>query len=114
MYEHRGQRPLSPRAFRWRLAKHVAVAALVVAASLAGGMGGYAYFEALSWPDAFLHVAMLLSGMGPIASPATSAGKVFAGAYALYAGLVFLVVTGIVFAPLVHRMLHRFHWDDES
>lgn len=112
MYEHRGQQPLSPGAFRWRLAKHLGVAALVVAGSLATGMAGYAYFEKMSWPEAFLHAAMLLSGTGPIAAPATPAGKLFAGIYALYAGLVFLVVTGIVLAPVVHRVLHRFHWGD--
>lgn len=111
MYEHRGQQPLSPRAFRRRLAAHVAVAGLVVAVSLVGGMVGMAYFEALSWPEAFLHAAVLLGGMGPLASPATPGGKLFVGLFALYTGLVFLAVTGIVLAPLVHRVLHRFHWD---
>ncbi len=114
MYEHRGQRPLSLRTFQLRLAKHVAVASLVVAASLAGGMAGYAYFETLSWPDAFLHAATVLGGLGLIASPATAGGKLFAGLYALYAGLVFVAVTGIVLAPVAHRVLHRFHWDDQS
>ncbi len=114
MYEHRGQRPLSPRAFRSRLAKHVAIASVLVAASLAGGMAGYAYFEALSWPEAFLHAATVLGGLGLIASPNTSGGKLFAGLYALYAGLVFVAVTGIVLAPVAHRVLHLFHWDDQG
>jgi len=56
---------------------------------------------------------MLLGGMGPVNSPVTAAGKLFAGLYALYAGLVFLVTAGLVFAPLVHRLMHRFHWPDK-
>ena len=98
----------------WRLAKHVAAAALLIAASLAGGMAGYAHFERLSWLDAFLNASMLLGGMGPVESPATPGGKLFAGLYALYAGIVFLVVAGIILAPVIHRLLHRFHWDEKG
>jgi hypothetical protein len=81
--------------------------------SLIGGMVGYACFEALSWPEAFLHSALLLGGMGLVAPPASSGGKVFVGLYALYAGLVFVAVAGIVLAPVLHRLLHRFHWEAE-
>jgi hypothetical protein len=56
---------------------------------------------------------MLLGGMGPVESPQTPGGKVFGGLYALYAGMVFLVVAGIILAPVVHRVLHKFHWDEE-
>jgi len=111
MYEHRKERLLPHRAFLRRVAKHVAVAALVVLGSLVGGMAGYVHFEGLGWLDAFLNASMLLGGMGPIESPATPGGKLFAGIYALYAGLVFLVVASIILAPVVHRVLHRFHWD---
>jgi len=76
-------------------------------------MAGYAHFEGLGWRDAFLNAAMLMGGMGPVESPQTEGGKLFAGFYALYAGLVFIVVTGIILAPLIHRLLHRFHWDQE-
>jgi ABC-type glycerol-3-phosphate transport system permease component len=113
-YERRGERPLTRQAFAWRLAIHVAVAGVVVLASLALGMAGYAWFEGLTWLDAFLNAAMLLGGMGPVESPATPMGKLFAGLYALYSGLVFLVLAGIVLAPVVHRILHRFHWTDEQ
>jgi hypothetical protein len=112
MYERRGIRPVSRRQFLRRVATHVGAAVIVVLASLAGGMAGYAYFERLTWLDAFLNSAMLLGGMGPVESPATPGGKLFAGLYALYAGLVFLVVVGIVLAPIVHRFLHQFHWDE--
>lgn len=80
-------------------------------ASLAIGMVGYAHFEDLRWRDAFLNAAMLLGGMGPVESPSTSGGKLFAGFYALYAGLVFLVAVAILVAPVVHRLLHKFHWE---
>jgi len=76
-------------------------------------MAGYAHWEKLAWRDAFLNSAMLLGGMGPVDSPKTDGGKLFAGAYALYCGLIFLVAAGLVFAPLLHRLLHRFHWIDE-
>jgi hypothetical protein len=79
--------------------------------SLAIGMTGYAHFERLPWRDAFLNSAMLLGGMGPVNPPATDGGKVFAGLYALYAGLVFLATAGILVAPVVHRLLHKFHWE---
>jgi hypothetical protein len=112
-YERRGERPLSHKAFLRRLLKHFAAGGLVILGSLVGGMAGYAYFERLSWLDAFLNTAMLLGGMGPVDLPATSMGKLFAGVYALYAGLVFVVATGIALAPVVHRILHRFHWDGD-
>ena len=64
--------------------------------------------------DAFLNAAMLLGGMGPIHAPTTTGGKIFAGLYALYAGLFFLVIMGLLFAPELHRLLHRFHWERSS
>ena len=75
------------------------------------GMWGYEHYEQLGWRDAFLNSAMLLAGMGPVTAPRTDAGKLFAGFYALYAGLVFLAVAGLLLAPVIHRVLHRFHWE---
>ena len=74
-------------------------------------MAGYRYYERLPWLDAFLNAAMLLGGMGPVEDPQTAGGKLFAGLYALYAGPVFLVATAIILAPVVHRVLHKFHWE---
>ncbi len=113
MYERRGTRPIPMGHFLRRVAAHFAAALALVLLSLAIGMIGYAAFEHLGWGDAFLNSAMLLGGMGPVDAPRTSAGKVFAGVYALYCGLVFLVAAGVLFAPLLHRLLHRFHWIDE-
>ena len=75
---------------------------------------GYAYYEHMSWLDAFLNSAMLLGGMGPVKTAGLSApGKLFAGAYALYAGLVVIAVMSIILAPVIHRVLHRFHWTEQ-
>ena len=93
---------------------HGCVALVVVAISLFAGMAGYRHYEQMSWMDAFVNAAMLLGGMGPVKTDGLSeAGKLFAGIYALYAGLVFVAVIGIMLAPVVHRVLHRFHWKEE-
>ena len=111
MYEHRSVAPLSRALFLRRFAGHFALAQALVAISLAIGMAGYMYFEHMAWRDAFVNSAMLLGGMGPVDPLDSDGGKVFAGLYALYAGLVFLIVAGVLLAPVVHRILHRFHWE---
>ena len=114
MYEARGTRPVSRTVFLRRFGGHLALAGCVVLGSLGLGMWGYHRFEHLAWLDAYVNAAMLLGGMGPVESPATPAGKLFAGFYALYAGLVFLVAAGILGAPVFHRLLHRFHWEADN
>jgi len=109
MYESRKQPLLPSSLFARRMARHFAAAGVLIAESLGLGMAGYAGFEHLGWLDAFLNSAMLLGGMGPVNMPQTSAGKLFAGLYALYAGLVVIVVAGLMLAPVAHRLLHRFH-----
>jgi len=114
MYESRNHPLLSRRLFAMRMARHGAVAVGLLAISLFGGMAGYAGFEHLNWTDAFLNASMILGGMGPVNVPGTEAGKLFAGSYALYSGLVFIVAAGLVIAPVAHRLLHRFHWMGSS
>jgi hypothetical protein len=92
---------------------HVGAVALLLAVSLGVGMLGYASFERLPWMDAFLNSAMLLGGMGPVNPPRTDAGKLFAGLYALYAGLIFIVSAALLFTPIVHRIIHHFHWNEQ-
>jgi hypothetical protein len=110
MYESKSQTPLPRRRFVRRMLLHLASALGLLAFSLGVGMCGYSHFEHLPVLDAFLNSAMLLGGMGPVNPPLTPAGKVFAGMYALYAGLVFIVTAALVFTPIVHRVLHKFHW----
>jgi len=90
------------------------VGAAVIGVSLIAGMVGYHALEQLSWLDSFLNAAMLLGGMGPVATPQTQGGKLFAGWYALYCGLVVLVVAGIILAPVAHRIMHRLHCEDSE
>ena len=113
MYESKNQQPLARAGFARRLLGHLLVAVGLLGVSLALGMIGYVLFENLSWLDAFLNAAMLLGGMGPVNPPQTGAGKLFAGFYALYAGLVFIVTAALLFTPILHRLIHRFHWDEK-
>ncbi len=113
MYESKTQRPLARPQFVRRLIVHTFIACGLIAFSLAIGMIGYVCFEHLPWLDAFLNASMLLGGMGPVNVPVTTAGKLFAGLFALYAGLVFIVTAALLFTPLLHRLMHRFHWDDK-
>jgi len=92
---------------------HAAAALALMLVSLMLGMAGYQYFEQLPWRDAFLNAAMLMGGMGPVDAPRTDGGKLFAGLYALYAGFVLLVAAGLIVAPVVHRVMHRFHWEKD-
>ncbi|HEY9194071.1 MAG TPA: hypothetical protein VIO81_14475 [Methyloversatilis sp.] len=114
MYESRARKPLSTAHFVRRFALHLAVAMGLLLGSLLIGMAGYRHFEGLAWRDGFLNSAMLLGGMGPVDAPRTDGGKVFAGLYALYAGLVFIVAASLIFAPVMHRILHKFHWDEDQ
>ena len=113
-FEHRAQ-PVIPRHhFMVRLAHSGAVALGLIAVSLLIGMVGYHALEGLSWIDAFLNASMLLGGMGPVTTPVTYAGKLFAGLYALYCGVAVLLVAGVILAPIAHRILHRFHMESRK
>jgi hypothetical protein len=73
------------------------------------GIAGYAKFEGMSIVDAYVNAAMILSGMGPVGDLKTTAGKLFAGTYAIFSGLIIVIATGFILAPIFHRVLHRFH-----
>ena len=108
-FESRTQPLLSRGAFARRLARAGACALLLIAVSLIAGMIGYHYLESLAWIDAFANAAMILSGMGPLNPLQTWGGKLFAGLYALYSGLALIAVATLLLAPVIHRVLHRFH-----
>jgi len=112
MYESRKQPPLPRVHYFRRLGRHALAAGALVLFSLLIGMAGYGYFENMPWRDGFLNSAMLLGGMGPVDPLRTNGGKLFAGFYALYAGLIFLIAAGLFLAPAFHRLIHKFHWDE--
>jgi hypothetical protein len=110
-------RPLTDRKAhrRWfwrRMLTHAGISVGVLSLSLLAGIWGYQYYEDLPLRDAFLNAAMLLGGMGPVKTELSESGKIFAGVYALYAGLVVIAVTGLLLAPGVHHLMHHVHWDD--
>lgn len=113
MYESKHQPPIPRASFARRLGVHLGLASGLLLVSLGAGMVGYVQLEQLSWMDAFLNSAMLLGGMGPVNPPRTEGGKLFAGIYALYAGLAFIVTAALVFTPIVHRVIHHFHWSEK-
>lgn len=109
MYEHANE-PLASRAiFFWRVLRHLGVALLFFLLSLGVGMIGYHYLEQMDWVDSFANAATLLVLAGPLTTIQTDGGKIFTGFYAMYSGLAFLTINAILFAPFLHRFLHRFH-----
>ena len=114
MYERRHEPLSSPRVFRQRIARSGVVALAAVLTALFLGVSGYHWIEGLSWVDSILNAAMILGGMGPVSELHTVAGKLFAAAYALFSGLMFIVIAGILFAPVIHRFFHKFHIEQDS
>jgi hypothetical protein len=113
-FEHRAQPLITPHQFIIRLAHSGIIAFALIAVSLFIGMVGYHILEGLSWIDAFLDASMLLGGMGPVNTPVTFGGKLFAGLYALYCGLAVILVASVILAPVAHRILHRFHMESRN
>ncbi len=109
MYEHHKTALLPFRLFLLRLLRSLFIGLSALFFSLGMGMCGYHFFEKMPWVDAFVNAAMILSGMGPVNPLYTFGGKVFAGCYALYSGLVFIIILGIILAPVLHRLYHQFH-----
>jgi hypothetical protein len=110
-FEHH-KRPLLPkRDFLRRQARYTCFSLAILAVSLSLGAAGYHAFGSLSWTDAFLNASMILTGMGPVDRMDTKAGKLFASFYALYSGIAFLTLAGVLFAPVYHRFLHKLHLD---
>ena len=109
-FERRHEPLAPPHVFRGRLIRSGGVAAVIILVSLAIGMVGYRVFGGIeSWVDCLYNASMILGGMGPVSEMKTDAGKVFASAYALYSGVVLLASVGVLLAPALHRVLHRFH-----
>ncbi len=107
--EHRREKLISQRAFFRRMMRAIGVWCVLALCGLLIGMAGYCYFEGMSLPDAYVNAAMILSGMGPLGELKTTAGKIFAGSYAIFSGLIIVIATSFVLAPIFHRVLHHFH-----
>lgn len=113
-HRSRFHKPLPSRThFFLRLGRSVFIATIVVAGSLSIGMIGYHATEGLSWLDSFLNASMILAGMGQVDTLRTDGGKLFAGLYAIFSGVVFLTMWAVLLAPVAHRFLHRTHLDIE-
>jgi hypothetical protein len=108
-FERRGQPLASRRKFLIRMVIAIGLWIVLTMVGLAIGIAGYAAFEGMSFVDAYVNAAMILSGMGPLGELKTTAGKIFAGSYAILSGLIIVIATGFVLAPIFHRILHRFH-----
>ena len=114
MFEHHKQPLASPSVFAQRMARFVAAGSAIMLLSLGLGVWGYHAFENLPWLDSLLNASMLLGGMGPLESPQSVAGKLFASFYAIYAGMIILVAAGVMVTPILHRILHHFHLEIEE
>lgn len=113
-FEHKREPVVSSTVFVGRLIWSTIIGGIIIGASLVGGMAGYMTYAHLGMTDAFLNAAMILGGMGPVATLDNDMAKIFAGAYALYAGLILIAVSGIILAPAIHRVLHSLHAEDQD
>ena len=114
MFERKHQKIVPAPVFIKRLLIFIGLAILLILFALLIGILGYHWIAGFGWVDALLNASMILGGMGPVNLLTNNSAKIFASAYALFSGLVFIAVMGIVFSPIVHRMLHKFHIDDRD
>ena len=97
-----------------RFLRALALSAVLIGFSLGLGILGYHFIAGFNWVDSLLNAAMILTGMGPVGTLNSDAAKLFASAYALFSGVVFITATGILLSPMVHRVLHRFHVEERD
>ena len=114
MFERKYEKLASESQFARRMALSVLMAVALILVALSIGILGYRHFAGYGWVDAILEASMILGGMGPVNALPTADAKLFASAYALFSGLVFIAIMGIVLAPITHRMLHKFHIDEDD
>ena len=114
MYENRSDRLLTRVEFAWRVIGHFGYAILAATIALAAGIVGYHVIAGLNWVDSLLNASMILGGMGPVDPLKSAAAKIFASFYALFSGLVFIGLLGVLLAPFIHRVMHKLHMDYEE
>lgn len=108
-FEHHSEPVISSKQFLTRIMRQAFRASVLIILALAIGILGYHYFESLPWLDSLLNASMILGGMGPVDSITTTAGKIFASAYAIFCGLIFIGLIAILLVPVFHRLIHKFH-----
>lgn len=114
MFETKHDKIASISIFIGRFLLNLGFGFVLIATCLLIGMWGYHHFENMSWTDSYVNAAMILSGMGPLHDLHTDAGKIFAGSYALFSGIFFLFLMAMIFAPVIHRLYHRFHVKEDD
>jgi len=114
MFEQRHEKLASQSVFFRRMVESCLMAGALIFTALFIGIIGYRYIAGFDWIDSLLEASMILGGMGPIKSITTTGAKIFASGYALFSGLVFIAIMGIILAPITHRMLHKFHIDEDD
>ncbi len=114
MFEHKHEKIAPVHVFLKRMTIYIGIVILLILAVLSIGIAGYHWLAGLNWIDSLLNASMILSGMGPVGMLNNTASKIFASFYALFSGLVFIAIMGVLFMPVFHRMLHTFHMEDED
>jgi hypothetical protein len=114
MYEKRNQKLLSRAEFRTRVIRHMVVVFCGILVALSIGVIGYHLLAPMPWIDALLNASMILGGMGPVDILTRTGAKLFASFYALFSGVFFIGVSGLMLAPFAHRFIHRFHLDEKK
>ena len=113
MYENHRERLLTTAQFARRVLSHFVLGTCAIVVALGIGMVGYHWIAHFNWVDSFLNACMILGGMGPVGELPNDASKVFAGVYALFAGLFFIGMLGLLLAPFLHRIAHKLHIADK-
>lgn len=111
--ENRKQKVTSLPKFFFRLGRYSLFALSLIIISVLIGTVGYHYFGTISWLDSFHMACMILTGMGPVVEMTSADAKIFSSLYALYSGVAFLSITAVFFAPIIHRLLHILHVNDD-
>jgi hypothetical protein len=113
-FEHHNQKLAPVNVFLWRVARNFGFGMAMIGVALIIGSTGYHWIAGFEWVDSFLEASMILAGMGPVNPLSGTAAKVFASIYALFSGLIFIAVIGVVLSPLMHRLIHKFHLADDK
>lgn len=114
MFENRREPLLTPQAFRKRVVVYSLCSMGFILFSLGIGIAGYMYYAGLGFTDSLLNASMILTGMGPVDPMPSDGAKIFASLYAIYSGVAFLTSIAVLFAPLLHRLMHRLHFDEDG